>query len=823
MVYCIHGRYVIIVPPILVYALFFVLPAASYCQSAKNSQGQGQIINLTTTSEVIVNNPVNIKADVKDFSNISQALLFYRNDETSDFQQVEMSFDESTMAFNGTVPGSYVVGNYIEVYVRITMRDGTAETYPEENPTDNPVRFAVNLSESQQDILVISPERNQRLTVDDLMIAASMLYAPDFVDRKKTEMYFDGVNVTVDAVISGDVIVYSPSKFPMPIAGGIHTAKIVLNKNDGSLYRSLAWNFFILSPSGERASEQRFTYRGNAQVELSNENIGGASTWYNRGDFNFDGNGSGIGLGANLHLTSEEKSYRQPQDRYGLYANTSWLNLKFGDSYPTFSPLIMNGMRVRGVSGKLSVGFFNLEAADGQTLRGIEGQYLDTVHISEGSASQITGPNYLRLNDSTFVNVNYGTYSRNLFVIRPSFNFGSHAQLGFTYLKSFDNVGSIAIGNDSVGNYPNENMVLGSDFSMNFDEHRINFVAEAAISMLNQNTAAGNLSADSLDSISHSDAGTQINNIIPLSTIENFITINQFLVPLDPTKLSSLAWDANLSLNYFNAFAKIGYIYRGPDYTSFGQPFLTTDVRGMNFLVRPRLMNNQVMLSFSYEDLFDNLQKNKFATTQYANSNFSASYFPMTNLPNFTVGFSSNANSNSISPDSTYAVDNVTNRYYVESSYGFNYLARNNVSINFGISNRKDHVLLGTDLNNSNLAFLINSDFGELPLKTTIGFNINGNKNSQKVQDTTSQAIIEQIQTFNYTFITLGATYGLMENRLIVGANYTPTFGSFSRNTYAVTASYHVAKSQSINLNLNYYAVTGSNDFVGSLIYVVDF
>lgn len=799
------------------------MPAASYCQSKKISPGQGQIINLTTISEVVENNPVNIKADVKALSNISQALLFYRNDETSDFQQVEMSLDESTMSLIGTVPASYVVGTYIEVYVRITMRDGTAETYPEEDPTENPVRFAVNASGSQQDVLVISPERNQKLAVDNLMIAASMLYAPDFVDRKKTEMYFDGVNVTSNAVVSGDVIVYSPLKFPMPIAGGIHTAKIVLYKNDGSQYRSTEWNFFILSPAEERAPEHKFSYQGNAQVELRDENIAGASTWYNRGDLNFDGNGSGIDFGANLHLTSEEKSYRQPQDRYGLYANTSWLSLKFGDSYPTFSPLIMNGMRVRGVSGKLSVGFFNLEAAYGQTTRGIEGQYLDTVHISADSTSQITGPNYLRLNDSTFVNVNYGTYSRNLFAIRPSFNFGSHAQLGFTYLKSFDNISSITIGNDSVGNYPNKNMVLGSDFSMNFDEHRINFVAEAAMSMLNQNTAAGNLSADSLDSISHSDAGTQINNIIPLSTIEKFITINQFLIPLDPTKLSSLAWDASLSLNYFNALAKIGYIYRGPDYTSFGQPYILTDVRGMNFLVRPRLLNNQVMLSLSYEDLFDNLQKNKFATTQYATYDFSAAYFPATALPNVTVGFSLYANSNSVSLDSTYAVDNVTDRYYLESSYGFDYFIKNNVSINFGISSRKDQALLGTDLNNFNLAFLVNSDFGETPLKTTIGFNINGNKNSQKVQDTTSQAIIEQIQTFDYTFITLGATYSLMKNRLIVGANYTPTFGNFSRNTYAVTASYHVAKSQSLNLNINYYAVTGSNDFVGSLIYVVDF
>lgn len=772
---------------------------------------QGQIINVTATTEVIENSPVNIKADVKSLSNISQALLFYRNDLSSDFQQTEMSFDESSMSLNGTVPASYVVSPYVEVYVRITMRDGAVETYPQESPTENPVRVTVNSSEAAQDILVISPERNQRLTVDDLMIAASMLYAPESVERKKTKLYFDGIDVTADAVVSGDIIVYSPSKFPMPIASGIHTAKVVLYKTDGSEYRFIEWGFTILTPE-EQIAEQRFAYQGKAQLELRDENLAGSSTWYNRGDLNFGSAMSGVGLGANLHLTSEEKSYRQPQDRYGFYANTSWLSLKLGDSYPTFSPLIMNGLRVRGVSGKLSVGFFNIEAAYGQTIRGIAGQYLDTMVVSSGSGTQFTGANYIKLNDSTFVNVNYGTYTRSLLAVRPSFTFGSHAQLGFTYLKSSDAISSI-----NLGNSPNQNLVLGSDFSMNLDEHRINFIAEGAMSVLNQNTAVGNRSVADIDSISHSDAGDQINKVVPLSTLEKFLTINEYLVPLDPTKLSSLAWDVSLDLNYLNTFAKVGYVYRGPDYNSFGQPYIRTDVRGLSFFLRPRLVGNQILLSISYENLFDNLQHNKFATTEYVNSNASVSYFPMPNLPSITLGFSSYVNSNSLSPDSANAVDNTTNRYYVDSRYAFHLLVSHYLEVSFGISNRDDHVLPGTDLNNSNILVLLSSDFGQVPLKTTLGFNINGNKTTQK--DTTAIAI----QTFNYTFLTFGATYGLFNNRLAVGVNYTPTFGNFSRNAYGLTGSCQVAKSQSLNLNLSYLAATGSNDFIGYLNYSVDF
>jgi len=714
-----------------------------------------------------------------------------------------MSLDETTMTLNGVVPADYVVSPYVEVYIRITMQDGTSETYPSENPTETPVRFTVSQPESQQNILVISPERNQKLDINDLMIAASMLYAPDYVDRTKTQLYLDGIDVTADAVVSGDIIVYSLSKFPVEIAGGIHTARVVLHKTDGTEYDSLEWSFFITSPAG-RTAEEIISYRGRGQIELRDENISGSSTWYNRGDLNFGGNGYGVGVGVNLHLTSEEKSYRQPQDKYALYANTSWLSLKLGDSYPAFSPLIMNGMRVRGVSGELSVGFFNLEAAYGQTIRRVDGQYLDTV-----STPPVTS--YIKLDSLTYVNVNYGTYSRNLFAIRPSFDFGSHAQLGLTYLKSSDAAGSIGLGKD-----PSQNLVLGSDFSMNFDDHRINLLAEGAMSMVNQNIAAGNRTAADIDSISQSNAGDQINNFIPLSTLSSFITINEFLVPLDPSKLSSLAWDANLSLNYFNTFAKIGYVYRGPDYTSFGQMYIRTDIRGLNVALRPRLYSNRIILSIYYENLFDNLQKQKFATTHFINTNVAASYFPTIDMPSITLGVSSYSNSNPVPLDSSYAVDNATIRYYVQSSYGFNYVIKHYLTVDFGISNTNDHTFSGTNLSDFNFAFLLNSDFGDMPLKTTIGFNINGNKTSPK--DT---AVIGG--AFNYTFITFGGTYGLLENQLVVGASYTPTFGSFSRNMFAVTASYKVAKSQSLNLNLNYLAVTGSNDFVGSLIYAVDF
>jgi len=146
---------------------------------------QGLVMNLTASGQPVENSAVTIKAEAKSLANISQALLFYRNDLSTDFQQTEMSFDETSMTLNGTIPAAYVLSPYVEVYVRLIMRDGTSQTYPSESPTENPVRISVSSAESGQDILIISPERDQRLSEDNLMIAASLLYAPASVDRKR--------------------------------------------------------------------------------------------------------------------------------------------------------------------------------------------------------------------------------------------------------------------------------------------------------------------------------------------------------------------------------------------------------------------------------------------------------------------------------------------------------------------------------------------------------------------------------------------------------------------------------------------------------------
>ena len=90
-----------------------------------------------------------------------------------------------------------------------------------------------------------------------------------------------------------------------------------------------------------------------------------------------------------------------------------------------------------------------------------------------------------------------------------------------------------------------------------------------------------------------------------------------------------------------------------------------------------------MFLTASYERLQDNtsgrdtiLTSNGKVplTTTYTNINTSVSYYPTSNMPNFTVGYGNNGELNPINPLDTIAnaaaqaIDDNTNRYFVQST-----------------------------------------------------------------------------------------------------------------------------------------------------------
>ena len=341
---------------------------------------------------------------------------------------------------------------------------------------------------------------------------------------------------------------------------------------------------------------------------------------------------------------------------------------------------------------------------------------------------------------------------------------------------------------------PEENLVLGTDFMLAYDSQNIMFTSQAAVSLNNKDISSGTLTDKQIDEIFGSNSNfsidpSDVKRVRDL--IGNFITVNQYLGSWNPQEFASLAAEAALTLNYFNNNVKASYIYRGNDFQSFGQSFLRTDVKGINLVDRIRMIDNKLFLSIGYEELKDNLQKTKVATTTFQTINASISLFPRADFPNITLGYTRNANNNGLSLSDplkkTYVVDDITNRIMLQLSYDINALVKHSSSLSFSTSSKDDNGMMNIDAKFS-MGSLNVTSYWTSQLTSLFGIVVN---NSELFGKTSS-----------YVTLSFGGKYKLLENKLQLSATLSPSFGDFKRQTLEFIADYNVLA----NLNLMFQA-----------------
>jgi hypothetical protein len=549
-------------------------------------------------------------------------------------------------------------------------------------------------------------------------------------------------------------------------------------------------------------------YSGNAQAEGRNEDIQGNVTPYRRLNANANASYGILRTTGNLYLTSEEDPTRQPQDRYFLGLDAKYANVGIGDAYPRFAPTtVMDGKRIRGISAGLDLGAFNLDYTSGEDIRRVDGD----------SSQQ-------------------PTLKRNLTAIRPSFGSGENFQLGFTYLKSKDQYGSA----DTLVK-PQENVVVGSDVVVAFDNHHFEWTGQASYSLNNVDISAPQFTDASIDT-SQLDSSTK-NLLKKYGTkyLAKVITLNENLVPLPPG-LTALVYETGLALNYFGNYLKGSYIYHGADYTSEGTSALRRDVKGFNVFDRIRLVGNSVFLTGSYERLQNNTagrdslrlaDSNLIAlTTTYQTINASVSYYPTSNMPNFTVGYGNNSESNPISPadtnatDATQAINDKTNRFFAQSTYDFSSRwGKHNATLSLDLSNKTDITAYTQNVKGFN-AFLLVNTVHTFPLESSIGYTMSLNTIPMAKVDSTGGVFktVTSSTSLNYTTITFNGRYKIYKDLLKVSATYAPTFGDFQRTLLEAGLLYAIAYNQSASFQYQYIVNSGSkNDSYVSLIYHINF
>jgi hypothetical protein len=605
-----------------------------------------------------------------------------------------------------------------------------------------------------------------------------------------------------------------------------------LRDTAGKAYHTMEATFNLSTAAEIAEEEASLRTIGNAQLEVRDEAMGTGGKTFVRGDVRFDATYQSLGFGSNIHLDNQNTLDRQPQNRFLVYGQTDFLRIEVGDAFPRMPSNIVSGKRVRGITGALTLGFFNLDVSYGQTERRIEG-ILSPTTVKYADSSAILGrpANTIQVADSTFRMFTPGTFTRNFLSVRPSFGNGESFQWGLTYLRSKDDVGSI-----THGGSPQENMVVGTDVMFAADEQRVRFDAQAAVSLFNTDIGGGSLTEADYDLLeANLSTGDQLRKIGKVAG--KFITFNQYLFPTNPfgTGVPALAVDASLSLNYLNNFVRGTFFRRGAAYKSFGNEFLQTDIAGFAVSDNVRLFSNRVFASLSYERKNDNTAKNKEVTTVYNNLNTNFSFLLGADLPTLQIGYGRYSRKAPIDlrtryellqrPDSTtfgQSLDDATNRFFVGGSYDFETGMRHTISMSVNMTNRTDNTFRKRDQSSLYLQTGLQTEMGG-GLQTNIGVVYSKNQTKARVfyaNGTIARDSISAVNDFNYTVLTLGAQMRMMEDRLRLLASFNPTMGAYSRQELLFGAEYTPWDRHTFILQADLFQNSGfKDDAIISFIY----
>ena len=799
-----------------------LLAACLLCITVQSSAQVSTKIANITPDFAVANAPITISADLIQGETVDHVYLVYRPFGESEYERVDMDLVGNTASV--TLPSKSVVPPRIEYYIVLHLRTGALETYPlseSADPFATPPTRTLSLpvrseAEGEEQILFLSPEPYSILSPDQVLISVSLLRADSTAVRKATQIFLDGVDVTQSAVFSDDILALSPENLGHPLAPGPHRVSVRLYDRTGNMSSVASLSFTVQGGEGYTYTEgvpQGFRYNANVNMESRHEEVNTVGTWYNRAGVNLSGNTGDWRFLSNVYVTSEESSDLQPQNRFFVGVEHPLVHAGYGDSYPVFPNLILSGKRVRGLNAGVHLGAFNVDVTYGQTTREVQGKLLSTFPKDSLASQQMASPTgtFGPVDSTHWGRFSYGTYAQNLFAIRPSFGSAETFQWGMTLLKAKDDVHSI-----TYGIRPDENLVIGTDIVSHFDSRRIEFLAQAAISAYNSDISSGSFTDAYIDTsqLTRNDA----DNIKKLrDIIKNFITVNENLRPLSLSKLSTLAYDVSLAVNYFGNLLRFSYLLRGNDYNSAGQTFLRKDIRGYNLSDRLRLVQNRLFLTLGLERLQDNTADTKMATTTYSTVTGAVSYYPAADAPNVTLGVSHFSNENPLSvdgPDSLSVINDRTTQVFLQSSYDFTYFGHHTALLNFSTSSKGDNSLQRADVRNATVGLGVMSRF-PIPLQTNL--DVAGYFN------TLPTGVRGISRNLNYTTISLRGRYTFIPDILSATGAVSPTFGDFKRTVLAIGAEYFVMPRMSFALDFSLFQNAGAqNDNFVSLRYKYD-
>ena len=621
-------------------------------------------------------------------SGLYDLYLFYRQLGEQDYKSVAMN--QEGFVFETTLAtGDFTTGQ-IEYYIAYEGQLGAVGTLPEESPQINPLIMnvapnnSVEAPESSVEILVLSPEQDEMVRFDELLISASVMGLAENFDFSKSRLMIDGTNVSTLVEIRDGIFTFSPKQ----IRSGYHNVELIIMDNMNNEIGRKEWSF--RATGGQDTSpESGSNYAGSVFMEERYTKITENAQNYFRAGGMFRGAYNALHYNARLVYSSEENDRRQPVNRYGLqlvykFSERDNILLRGGDFTPYYNPLVFQNKRVRGVETGLAVGFFTMDFVYGQLYRGIAGTaFIDSIR------TQTQAPDGTPIDTTIYTKlVAAGKNEERIMALRPGFRFGNNVHWNLNLVSSREQKGSV-----ENGGPVQEAMVVGTDLSMNFDNKRILFDASVQTSINNTNAGLDEITFDELaqgsEELRENDTARKYWDFIDkLGMISMTTGLNPY---------PSLGMRFETSLRYFGNNLTARYSNIEQNFASPGNPYLLKDASGFYIADNIRLLSNQVFLNLYYRGMITNRSK-KSRKTSNNELGVTLSYFPTGNLPSLTISYINIARANDVDLNSgefetpqLYIEDNKTQTLNVATSYNFDLSSvRNTLSLNFSNYNRDE-------------------------------------------------------------------------------------------------------------------------------------
>ena len=207
----------------------------------------------------------------------------------------------------------------------------------------------------------------------------------------------------------------------------------------------------------------------------------------------------------------DQRGRTQPFHRLSIDAAYGpWVDAHLGDQYPDWSPLMMDGSRIRGVG-------LGLAATRDGTPWG-------RVRYMAGWSRRATDPILERNLDGT-LDTSGASYDRQIQVLHVGLGGGRHVLWGLTFVHAIDDTAGVDMKlRDTLGlAAPKENAAIGSDLQIWFWKRRIELFGHWSTSLVTDNTRLGKPS-DSLSEMANLEQFDFVSPAISLNSSTRGIT-----------------------------------------------------------------------------------------------------------------------------------------------------------------------------------------------------------------------------------------------------------------------------------------------------------